>query len=328
MHTISARELSSIQVLGESKNRVLIVSQRNSNRPLVVKSEETTTDNMGSLQSRTNVGAMLEFHGTLFSKLRAIPFDTERLSLAEIKALRECSPNLVGGLKSGESWPALFDNEVTKQQGRIKAVVKISYVEQLANLNGMTKQLSEIDLIRKELTKGPADFMMELGQILAVDFFIGNHDRFSDKGMLPGAQNVFFSLKGDRVKATGIDTYDVFGPWSDLNKTVEVLEKENLPQKWPGRILAPGAVRQRDAVADTAVGEILVYAFDGGGGFKAKDKPIAQCTIGPARRRELVKIFHRGMSEAKTTLRKKYQLSDNLSALSAGISSRWKIIRG
>jgi hypothetical protein len=282
---------------------------------------------MGSLQSRNNVGAMLEFHGTLFSKLRALPFDTERLTLNEIGALRGCSPNKVTGLQTGETWPAVFDSEVGKQQGRIKAVVKISYVEELANLSGMSKKLEEISRIRAELETGDSNFLVELGQILAVDFFIGNHDRFTETGKFRGPQNAFFSLKDGGVKATGIDTYDVFGEWSDLNKTIEAIEA-HLKKKWPGRILAPGAVKQRDAVAQNAVNEVLLWAYDGGGGFKAQGKPTAKCNIDEPGKRELVKLFHKGMSEAKYTLRKKYQLGDNLAALQAGIRSRWSIIRG
>ena len=41
------------------KNIVMIVTQRNSNRPLVVKSEDAG--------DRTNVAAMLEYHASAFS---------------------------------------------------------------------------------------------------------------------------------------------------------------------------------------------------------------------------------------------------------------------
>jgi hypothetical protein len=327
MITIDTKEISSIHVIGESKNKVLIVKLLNSNRPLVVKSEETATDNMGDLVSRNNVGAMLEFHGTLFSKLRALPFDTERLKLTEITALRACNPNKVTGLNDNETWPNLFDTDIAKQSGRIKAVVKLSYVEQLANLNGMTKDLQQIGLIRAALEAGDANFVFELGEIFAVDFFIGNHDRFTPTGMLRGPQNVFFSTKGGVVKATGIDTYDIFGEWSDLNKTIEAIEASGAG-KWPGRMLAPGNVKSRDALAQQAVEQILVWAYEGGGGFKAEGKPIAERRISDSRRSSLVKLFHKGMSEAKSTLRKKYQLGDNLAALQAGIRSRWNIIRG
>ena len=327
MITIDAKEISSIHAIGESKNKVLIVKQRNSNQPLVVKSEETTADNMGDMITRNNVGAMLEFHGTLFSKLRALPFATERLTLAEMSALRGCSPNKVTGLGNGETWPAVFDSDVAKSQGRIKAVVKLSYVEQLANLNGMTKDLQQIGLIRASLAAGAADFVFELGEILAVDFFIGNHDRFTEKGVLSGPQNVFFSTKGGVVKATGIDTYDIYGEWSDLNQTIEQIEKST-GKKWPGRILAHGAVKDRDAIARKAIEQLLLWAYEGGGGFKAEGKPVAECNLSVARKNELAKLFHKGMSEAKSTLRKKYQLGGNVAALKAGILSRWNIIRG
>jgi len=328
MLKIDATQIESIRVIGESKNKVLIVKQINSNRPLVIKSEETTfTNEFGELNSRNNVGAMLEFHGTLFSQLRSVPFDTERITLNEISALRSVSPNKVGGLNGGETWPGVFDSDVAKQNGRIKAVVKISYVEQLANLNGMAKDFDQIQMIRAGLEKGKADFVFELGQILAVDFFIGNHDRFTIEGKLCGPQNIFFSIKNNVISATGIDTYDVFNAWSDLNKTIEELEKGG-NGKWPGRILAPGAVKQRQSIAEMAMGWILSTAYEGNGGFTAKVGFPTECTIGPSRKKTLATLFHKGMSEAKSTLRKKYRLSDNMAALQAGIRSRWNIIRG
>jgi hypothetical protein len=208
-------------------------------------------------------------------------------------------------------------------------VVKLSYVEALANLNGMAKDLDQIRMIRAGLEQGRADFVFELGQILAVDFFIGNHDRFSAVGRLSGPQNVFFSIQNGVIKATGIDTYDVFGHWSDLNKTIEELERTNTQnEKWPGRVLAPGAVKQREAVAATAIEWILKTAYEGGGGFTASVGFATECTIGRSRRKALVTLFHKGMSEAKSTLRKKYRLSDNMAALQPGIRSRWNIIRG
>lgn len=327
MVVIETNEITSIHVIGESKNRVLIVKVLNSSSPLVVKSEETATADTGELVSRSNVGAMLEFHGTLFSKLRSLPFQTERLKLTEISALRACNPNKVTGLNNNEVWPNLFDTEIAKQHGRIKAVVKISYVEQLANLSGMTKDLQQIGVIRAELESGTANFVFELGEILAVDFFIGNHDRFSEGGKLRGPQNIFFSTKGGVVKATGIDTYDLFGEWSDLNRTIEQIEAKGT-MKWPGRLLAPGNVKTRDAIARTAIEQILLWAYQGGGGFHADGRPLAECKISESRKSALVKKFHRGMSEAKSTLRKKYKLGDNVAALQSGIRSRWNIIRG
>jgi hypothetical protein len=328
MLKIDATQIESIQVIGESKNKVLIVKQINSNRPLVIKSEETTSTNeYGDTMSRNNVGAMLQFHGTLFSQLRSLPFDTERITLNEISALRSVSPNKVAGLNGGETWPGVFDSDVAKQNGRIKAVVKISYVEQLANLNGMAKDLGQIQMIRAGLETGKADFVFELGQILAVDFFIGNHDRFSAEGKLVGPQNIFFSTKNNVISATGIDTYDVFSAWSDLNKTIEDLER-GASGTWPGRILAPGAVKQRQSIAEKAMGWILTTAYEGNGGMTGKVGFPTECTIGPSRKKTLVTLFHKGMSEAKSTLRKKYRLSDNMSGLQAGIRSRWNVIRG
>src|SRR4051812_14267057 len=105
--TINAAEIQSIQVIEASKNCVLIVTQRNSNRPIVVKSEES--------RGRSNVGAMLEFHAALFSKLRALPFETEKLTLAEIDALKKCSPAKVVAANqpfTQQTWLTLLNEKV------------------------------------------------------------------------------------------------------------------------------------------------------------------------------------------------------------------------
>lgn len=328
MITINDKEISNIHVIGSSRNRVLVVTQRNSTSPVVVKSEDTASAHTGELVTRNNVGAMLEFHGTLFSNLRALPFATERLQTIEINALRACSPNKVTGLNNGETWPALYDSDIAKSTSGRKSVVKISYVEQVANLGGMVKNDQQIGPLRTALEAGNLDFMFQLGEIYAVDLFIGNHDRFSDSGFLVGPQNLFFSTKGGALQATGIDTYDVFGDWSDLNRTIEDIEGKT-KARWPGRLLAPGGVKDRDARARKAVDEIITFAYNLGTGF-AEDttRAVVVCNISKSRKDKLVAQFHKGMSEAKSTLRKKYQLTDNVAALSAGIRSRWNIIRG
>lgn len=68
-------------------NMVLFVHQRDSPRPLVVNGENGN--------GRQNVGAMLEFHAGAFSKLQALPFETERLTTDQIKQSRECDPSKV-----------------------------------------------------------------------------------------------------------------------------------------------------------------------------------------------------------------------------------------
>ncbi len=327
MIKIEADKINQIQVIGVSRNKVLIVTLSNSSSPLVVKSEETQAEIGGKLDTRTSVGSMLEFHGTLFSKLRALPFDVKGLMDSEINALRTVSQNDIVGLGGHETWPAFFDHHMIQMNGAQKDIVKISYVEALANLNGMAQKAEEIGLIRAALEHGSTTFVYELGEILAVDFFIGNHDRFSYKGLFTGPQNIFFSTKNGRVRATGIDTYDIFGYWSDLNKTIEQIEDENPLERWPGRVLAPGNVQDRDAIARNAINDILKWAYEGG--VKPdENSSIAPCLISDSRKSDLVKLFHKGMSAAKSTLRKKYHLSDNQSALKDGIRSRWKIIRG
>lgn len=328
MMTIDAKEISNIHVIGSSRNRVLIVKQRNSTSPLVVKSEDTVTVNPNK-DVRGNVGAMLEFHGSLFSSLRALPFKTERLQEKEITALRSCSPNNVTGLNAGETWPALYESEIANSSTGRKSAVKISYIEQLANLGGMVKDDRQIGPLRTALESGNMDFMFQIGEIYAVDLFIGNHDRFNAKGFLEGPQNLFFSLKGGVLQATGIDTYDVFGMWSDLNKTIEDLELANRGSKWPGRVLAHGNVKDRDAKARMAVEEVLIFAYNLPGNWGSdSSRAVVACNISKSRKDKLVAQLHKGMSEAKSTLRKKYKLSDNMAGLSAGIRSRWSIIRG
>lgn len=338
MMKLNASEMSSIDVIEASMNMVLLVHQRNSSKPIVVKGEEG--------KGRQNVGAMLEFHASAFSKLRALPFDTERLTLAEIAELRKCEPSKINSnpkltkeqwhLKLGKLLYGKHDDRPGElDPNKVKAVVKLSYVEELADLKGLSKKHQEKQALVAMLQSGSRealDAVFALGQILAVDFFIGNHDRFRDtthgnlakwpqneqvfghQGSIIGEQNVFFSFKNGKIVPTGLDTFDsaVHNPWSDMSKTIEELEA-NHHEKWPGRILSHGAERTRDAAATALVDSLL---------------QSSGATVTASLRKKLIKSCHSGISDGKKILRAKYKLGDNLQALSAGIRSRWKIIRG
>lgn len=329
MLTIGSGEFENIQVLGESKNRVLIVKQSNSRAPVIVKSEETKYES----GTRNNVGAMLQFHGTLFSKLKSLPFDTEKLTTSEINALKSCNPRIINGLKDNETWANLLNTQLlySGTNRDIRTIVKITYIEEIAGMNKIVQKDTEVNLIRDCFENGNASrcsFIVELGQILTVDFFIGNHDRFNINGMLSGPQNVFFQVINKEIKASGIDTYDFFGDWSDLNKTIEQIENDkNI--KWPGRILAHGAVSKRDALSKNAMIDILDVFYKGRFNFPVPTA-IKNCpfSIESNRGQFLVTLFHKGISEGKAILRKKYNLDGNLSALQSGVRSRWNIING
>lgn len=338
MMKLNASEMSAIDVIEASMNMVLLVHQRNCSKPIVVKGEEG--------KGRQNVGAMLEFHATAFSKLSALPFDTERLTMTEISELRKCEPSKINAnprltkeqwhLKLGKLLYGKHDDRPGElDENKVKAVVKLSYVEELADLKGLSKnhqkQQALIAILQSGTREG-MDAVFALGQILAVDFFIGNHDRFRDtthgnlskwadnekvfgyQGSIIGDQNVFFSFQNGRIVPTGLDTFDsaVHNPWSDMAKTIEDLEARH-KEKWPGRILAPGAERVRDQVA-TALVDSLIQSTGA----------VVTAQI----RKKLIKSCHSGISDGKKILRSKYNLSENLQALSAGIRSRWKIIRG
>jgi hypothetical protein len=252
MMDISAREISSIQAVeANNKNVVLLISQRNASRPLVVKSEEGA--------GRNNVGAMLEFHASAFSKLRSLPFETTRLTLKEIEELKRCDPAKVKAHPplTQAQWLQKLDELLRTSNGQIKTAIKVSFVEALANLHGIARDLEQKQRLGEELVRGNLDIPFGLGEILAVDFFIGNGDRFREvstsarypRGSILGDQNVFFQMKDGKFTTVGLDTYDGAGPWSDLNRTIEDLEaynKRNMGADyalWPGRILAPGARR-------------------------------------------------------------------------------------
>jgi hypothetical protein len=322
---IAAGEISSIQpVEANNKNVVLLISQRNSSRPLVVKSEDGA--------GRNNVGAMLEFHATAFSRLRGLPFETAKLSLKEIDELKRCDPIKVKANPplTQQQWLQKLDDLLHTADRQVKTAIKVSYVEELANLHGIGKDLETKTLLRDELTRGNTDIPFSLGEILAVDFFIGNGDRFREvhssaqypRGSISGDQNVFFQLKGGKFTTVGLDTYDGAGPWSDLNRTIEDLEVANKASQgveygvWPGRILSPGAKRERDQVATALVDSLIALCFDNGAPFSA------------SMRKTLIEACHRGISSGKDMLRGKYKLGDNVQSLTAGIRSRWLIIRG
>ena len=323
---VAAREISSVQLVdGNNKNIVMIVTQRNSNRPLVVKSEDAG--------DRTNVAAMLEYHASAFSKLRGLPFETEKLSLKEIDELKRCDPSKVKANPplTQPQWLQKIDDLLYNANRKIKTVIKVTFVEELANLHGIGKDLEQKTILGQALVRCNTDITFALGEIMAVDFFIGNGDRFREMqtgGMYPRGsimvdQNVFFSFKNGKITPIVLDTYDGGGSWSDLSRTIEDLEKANHASmgagydKWPGRMLAPGAKRERDDAATALVDSLIELCLD--------NKPAA---VSSSARRKLIEAAHRGISSGKETLRAKYKLSDNMTGLSAGIRSRWMIIRG
>jgi hypothetical protein len=322
---IAAGEISSIQpVEANNKNVVLLISQRNASRPLVVKSEDGA--------GRNNVGAMLEFHATAFSRLRGLPFETAKLSLKEIDELKRCDPAKVKANPplTQAQWLQKLDNLLHTADRKTKTAIKVSFVEALANLHGIGEDLEQKKLLGEALVRGNTDVPFGLGEILAVDFFIGNGDRFREvnsseqfpRGSISGDQNIFFQIKCGKFTAVGLDTYDGSGPWSDLNRTIEDLEatiKKNSGIQaafWPGRILAPGARRERDEVATALVNSLIELCLGKGAVFSA------------SMRKKLIEACHRGISSGKEILRGKYNLGDNVQSLTVGIRSRWLIIRG
>jgi hypothetical protein len=320
---IAAGEISSIQpVEANNKNVVLLISQRNASRPLVVKSEDGA--------GRDNVGAMLEFHATAFSKLRGLPFETAKLSLKEIDELKRCDPTKVKANPplTQAQWLQKLDALLHTSDRKIKTAIKVSFVEELANLHGIANDLQQKKLLGDALVRANTDIPFGLGEILAVDFFIGNGDRFREvdtgkfpRGSIMGDQNVFFQIKDGKFTTVGLDTYDGGGPWSDLNRTIEDLERANNSKgsehgSWPGRILAPGARRERDQIATALVDSLIELCLGQGAAFSAST------------RKNLTEACHRGISSGKEVLRAKYKLGDNVQSLTAGIRSRWLIIRG
>jgi hypothetical protein len=334
MMKIAASEISSVTVIEQSMNMVLLVQQRNMSHPLVVKGEDG--------KGRQNVGAMLEFHATAFSKLRAMPFQTERLSTQEIDELKKCDPSKIklDPRPTPSQWHTKLDNllygkgDETVDKNKIKAVVKLSYIEELADVRGLAdkedKRRQLVSILEAGSREG-LDAVFALGQILAVDFFIGNHDRFREgdgqiypwttdeqkvfvvRGAIIGDQNVFFSFRNGKIVPVGIDTFDSSpnNRWSDMGKTIESLEDKSDGKPWPGRILSRGAEKSRDAAASALVASLIA---------------LVNADVSARTRKNLVKSCHEGISSGKMILRAKYNLTDNLQALAEGIRSRWAII--
>jgi hypothetical protein len=274
---------------------------------------------------------MLEFHATAFSRLRGLPFETAKVSLKEIDELKRCDPAKVKANPplTQAQWLRKLDDLLHTSDGKIKTAIKVSFVEALANLHGIGNDLEQKKLLGEALVRGNTDVPFGLGEILAVDFFIGNGDRFredncskSPRGWILGDQNIFFQIKCGKFTAVGLDTYDGSGPWSDLNRTIEDLEATNKKNMgieyafWPGRILAPGARRERDEVATALVDSLIELCLGKGAVFSA------------SMRKKLIEACHRGISSGKEMLRGKYNLGDNVQSLTVGIRSRWLIIRG
>jgi hypothetical protein len=171
MMTIDRNEIIKIQVIEESMNMVLFVHQRNSSSPIVVKGEDG--------KGRQHVAAMLEYHAKAFSSLRAMPFKTEKVTNQEIEELRNCNPSKIclnpkptkeqWGLKLGALlYGKAVDNNQALNTDVLKAVIKLNFVEQLADVHGMMKNEEKSQLLKTgllEANRNMANAMFGLGQI-------------------------------------------------------------------------------------------------------------------------------------------------------------------
>lgn len=86
--------------------------------------------------------------------------------------------------------------------------LKMPYVHGLENADTQDKSKLQILTVVGRLTN--AKFWFRMGQIVAVDIFIGNNDRFSIEGMWQNQTNVMFvvnSVDGSN-EALGLDTFD------------------------------------------------------------------------------------------------------------------------
>jgi hypothetical protein len=362
-----------IRVGGGGKNLVLMVYLPG-NQLVIVKSDRSAiivnADGehlTGTIPEVSNVVDMLEYHSALFSQVCAEPFEIERMSPAELKELEDFDPTRVAGLKKPwketvreltlKTATPISLGLVTEKEKRTPDPVtytpyKIQWKAGLADAGKIQEDLFKMVHLYAALRKGNTDTMKQLGAILAVDWFIGNGDRFEFDfngkrfsfvhGNVKNATNIFllYDQKLGRFKdAIGLDTFDDLSPWANLNRTIEEIEGGSPhSRRWPGRCLAHGERAERDSIARNAVNGIIRAITNQ---YTNPEKPhpksgekqrvaIPLLPIEDAIKDKLVRAFHEGISEGKRKLRSKYACRTLVkgSPLAKGIESRLKIIQG
>jgi hypothetical protein len=85
--------------------------------------------------------------------------------------------------------------------------LKMPYVHGLEDADTRDKSKSQICIVVGRMAN--AKFWFRMGQIVAVDIFIGNNDRFSIEGRWQSQTNIMFVLNSDGSnEALGLDTFD------------------------------------------------------------------------------------------------------------------------
>jgi hypothetical protein len=133
------------------------------------------------------------------------------LSGAEMNALVALSGDLAKFRGQDESRKYL---ELYVTEGRqMFAFYKMPFVENLTDFDKVTTKVSAAFMFMQLDTVA----LHQLGKIVAVDLFIGNHDRFTPDGRVQNAGNLLFQSSNGRLTPIGLDFYEAQGIASDLH---------------------------------------------------------------------------------------------------------------
>jgi hypothetical protein len=109
-------------------------------------------------------------------------------------------------------------------------VANLTDFEKVAKNRGAAHMLLQLD----------HEALFNLGKIVAVDLFIGNHDRFAPSGKVQNVGNLLFQSSNGKFTPIGLDFYEAQGGASNLMKDSpqDVYDNSGTrTSQWPGMIL-------------------------------------------------------------------------------------------
>ena len=84
---------------------------------------------------------------------------------------------------------------------------KMPFVRHLHGMASMAKDSSSCLAMLEKLSKD-RKVLYNLARVIAVDMFIGNHDRFNADGAVANPENVLFIMEGNKLSPVGVDFFD------------------------------------------------------------------------------------------------------------------------
>lgn len=167
---------------------------------------------------------------------------------AKVKLLTDSELNALRGLTAfqfagiGQAGRQTREYLLDLIQSRMFAFYKMGFVGDLGNVGSLIKAEDGKPIDKAKVKALLTEFktnrvvLVNLGQVVAVDLFIGNTDRIGPDGRIVNAGNLFFR-KQDQHRAIGIDFFEAQGEASNMFKPA--------PDDWHGAVLSDADALRR-----------------------------------------------------------------------------------